>query len=191
MAAMTTMTSAPEERRIWNPVQRDAAILLESCEENGGQRTVLEIHLAPGGGNAPHRHLTYAEHFEVLHGELTVYVDGVGRTLGPGGRATAPAGTPHNFANPTHEEVRFLVRLQPGHRGFERALQIAYGMAEDGLTDKQSRPRDPRVLGLLAEMSDIGMEGPARLLEPLIGLLARAARRRGLDARLSEKYVRF
>src|SRR3954467_6228281 len=108
-------------RRIYNPIQKDAAIFRETSEESGGTRTLIQIELAPGGGNAPHRHLTYAEHFEVLEGQLTVQLEGTELVLSTGECAVAPAGAVHCFRNPTQETVVFRVELHPGHRGFERA----------------------------------------------------------------------
>src|SRR4051794_848397 len=49
-------------RRFYNPVQKDYATFLETSEESGGARTLIQVELAPRGGNALHRHLTYAEH---------------------------------------------------------------------------------------------------------------------------------
>ena len=87
---MAASTVAAHERRFYHPLQRDTAIFLETVEESGGERTLLEIELAPGGGNTPHRHLSYAEHFEVLEGSIVVMVEGELHYLGPGETATAP-----------------------------------------------------------------------------------------------------
>src|SRR5215213_3644481 len=126
------MTTTTTSRRIYNPVQKDALVFLETAEESGGTRTLIQIELAPGGGNGLHKHMTYAEHFEVLEGDLTVILDGIEHVLRPGDRTVAPAGMMHCFKNPTDETVVFRVELRPGHRGFERAVQAAYGLAEAG-----------------------------------------------------------
>lgn len=186
---MTTTTR--EERRIWNPKQRDAAILLESADESGGARSLLEIELSPGGKNKPHRHLTYAERFEVLEGTLTVQLEGTDHRLGPGESALAPAGSLHNFVNETGGTVRYLVELTPGHRGFERSLQVVYGLAADDRTNADGIPRNPLHLALLASWSEIRMPGPYRLVSAVLGVLTKIAERRGVDAELEERYVRF
>ena len=46
-------------RRYYHPLQRDYATFLETSEETGGDSTLIEIEVAPGGGNAPHFHKTY------------------------------------------------------------------------------------------------------------------------------------
>src|SRR5262245_11401402 len=134
--------AATTSRRFYHPLQKDAATFLETVEESGGARTLLQVELAPGGGNALHRHMTYAEHFEVLEGRLVVSLDGIEHVLAPGDTAVAPAGMRHNFRNRTDGTVVFRVELRPGHRGFERAIQAGYGLAEDGRTRGDGTPKN-------------------------------------------------
>jgi quercetin dioxygenase-like cupin family protein len=185
------MSATVQQRRIYSPVQRDAAIFVQTTEESGGRRTLLEIELAPGGGNVAHRHLGYAERFVALDGELTVRVDGLVHILQPGDEATAEARILHCFANETDELVRFQVELAPGHRGFEQALQIGYGLAQDGATNAKGMPKNLVHAALLMQMGEIRAAGPMRALTPVLGLLARWGRRRGADAALIERYVRY
>jgi quercetin dioxygenase-like cupin family protein len=185
------MSATVQQRRIHSPVQRDAAIFLETSEESGGIRTLVEVELAPGGGNAPHKHLSFSEHFICVEGELTVRADGLLHVLQPGDEATAEPGVIHNFANETIEPVRFQVELRPGHRGFEQALQIAYGLAEDGLTNDKGIPKQLVHTAVLMEMGETRVVGPIRVLVPVLKLLARWGRRRGADAALVERYVRY
>jgi quercetin dioxygenase-like cupin family protein len=180
-----------QPRRIYSPVQRDAAIFLETCEESGGHRTLLEIELAPGGGNELHRHLTYAERFVAVDGELTVRVDGLDHVLRPGDEATAEAGVMHRFSNETDELVRFHVELTPGHRGMEQVLQIGYGLAEDGKTNSKGIPKNLVQAAVLMKLGEIRVAGAIRLLTPLFHVLAAWGRRRGVDAALAERYVRY
>ena len=72
------------KRRYYHPGQKDYATFLQTSEETGGERTLIEIELAPGGGNQPHYHLTYDEHFEVPEGALEVQLGKASRTLRPG-----------------------------------------------------------------------------------------------------------
>lgn len=187
--AMTTHAPATADRRIFNPVQQDAVTFLETAAESGGTRTLVEVELAPGGGNAPHRHLGYAEHFDVLEGTLTVQLGDTTLPLGPGERAIAPAGTSHCFRNESGRPVVFRVELRLGHTGFERALRIGYGLAADGRTNKAGIPKSPLELAVLVEMSAMRVDGPARVIMPLMGPLAKLARRRGVERRLLDRYV--
>jgi mannose-6-phosphate isomerase-like protein (cupin superfamily) len=119
-------------RRYYHPDQKDYATFLKTSEETGGERTLIEVEVAPGGGTPPHYHKTYQEGFEVLEGELEVHVGGEMRTLRVGEKATVPLDTLHNFHNPTGEPTTFLVEPRPGSEGFEKALKAGYGLASDG-----------------------------------------------------------
>ncbi len=178
------------ERRYYHPIQKDYATFLETSEESGGERTLIEVEVAPGGGNEPHYHLTYDEHFEVLDGALEVLVDRATVTLRPGEKAVAPRNTLHRFRNTTQEPARFLVELRPGHGGFEKALKVAYGLASDGLVTANGTPRNLYYTALLMQWSDIRLPGIYTVAEPLFRLLARRARRKGIDRELETQYCR-
>lgn len=187
---MSVITSANADRRFYSAVQKDAATFLETAAESGGERTLLEVELEAGGGNGLHRHRSYDEHFEVIEGELTVHLDGGVHTLGPGETATAPLGSLHCFSNASDERALFRVELRPGHRGFERALQVGYGLATDGRTNRTGVPRNPLAFALLLEWSDVEPSGAARGIVPVASKLAEMARRRGLDRELIARYCR-
>jgi mannose-6-phosphate isomerase-like protein (cupin superfamily) len=170
-------------RRYVNPVIKDAATFLE----NTGERTLVEIELAPGGGNTPHRHRTYAEHFTVREGRLTVVVDGASHELAPGEEATAPIMSLHHFANPTGERTVFEVELRPGHAGFEKAIRVAYGLAADGRTNNKAIPRNPLHTALLLAWSDMLVPGPLSV-RPVLKLLVALARAVGVERALERRY---
>ena len=177
-------------RRIYNPIQKDYATFLETSEETGGGRTLIEIEVAPGGGTPPHYHLTYAEHFEVLEGELQVMVGGETRTLAEGEKTVAPKNTLHNFHNATDRWVRFLITLRPGSGGFEKALRVAYGLAADGRSNPGGMPKNLYHTALLFEWGEGRLPGLFSVAEPLFRLLARIARGKGIDRELEARYCR-
>lgn len=177
-------------RRYYHPLQQDYVTFLETSEETGGDRTLIEITVAPGGGNAPHYHKTYAEHFEVIEGVLEVLVGREIRILRPGERAVADKNVLHRFRNPTDTPTRFLVELRPGHAGFEKAIKAGYGLAADGFTSSNGAPKNPYHLAMLLEWSEIRMPGLFTLAEPVFRLLARRARRKGIDQELEARYCR-
>ena len=176
------------KRRYYHPLQKDYATFLESSSETGGEYTLIEVEVAPGGGNAPHFHKTYDEHFEVVDGALEVMAGGKTRILGPGGQAVAPKNTLHNFRNPTRKPTTFLVTLRPGSPGFEKALKAGYGLAADGLTRPDGTPKNLYHLAVLLEWSEIRVPGILSVVEPLLRLLARRARRKGVDRELEARY---
>lgn len=175
-------------RRVYNPIQKDAAIFLVTAEESGGARTLVEIELAPGGGNALHIHTRFAEHFEVEEGQLVVQLGGEEHVLGPGDTAVAPPRTPHRFFSRSAAPTRFRVELRPGDAGFEQALRIAYGLAEDGLMNAKGIPHRMDHLALLVEMGGTLPSGLAGVVLPLLKPIARRARRRGVEAELIARY---
>ena len=179
-----------DDRRIYNPIQQDYATFLETSEESDGEHTLIEIEVSPGGGTTPHYHLTYAEHFGVISGALEVMVGGETRTLTAGERAVAPKNTLHNFHNATDETTTFLVELRPGSSGFEKALRVAYGLASDGLSNSKGLPKNLYHTALLFEWGEGRMPGVFAVLKPVFRLLARRARRKGIDKELEARYCR-
>jgi quercetin dioxygenase-like cupin family protein len=177
-------------RQIYNPVQKDYATFLETAASTNGRRTLLEVEVAAGGGNALHYHAAFSERFEVLEGVLCVQLGKETYTLKPGESATAPASTLHRFYNATSLPVRFLVELQPGSAGFERALQIGYGLAADGRTNAKGLPKNIYHLALCFELSETMVTGALSLITPLFRFLAARARRKGIEQELIRKYCR-
>ena len=182
---MSASAGAGRPRRIYNPVQRDAATFLETSEETGGTRTLAELDVSPGGKVTPHYHLTYSEHFKVLEGRLIVEIDGVRHDLGPGEEAVAAAGSLHAWSNPGEGRSVVRVELRPGSPGFEKGLRIVYGLAADGLVLKSGVPRNPLHAALVLQMGELRLPGRYASLERILGLLTRIARRRGVDRELS------
>jgi len=183
-------TSHQIKRQIYNPVQKDYVTFPETSEETDGEYTLIEVEAAPGGGTTPHYHKTYAEHFEVLRGELEVQVGNITRTLRAGQKTGSPINTLHRWHDATDESVVFLIELRPGHSGFEKTLRVAYGLARDGLASANGLPKNLYHTALLLEWADIRLPGLFTLVEPLIRLLTKRARRRGIDRELEARYCR-
>lgn len=175
-------------RTIHNPAIKDTVRFLQTSEETGGTNTLLDFQLAPGGGNPPHVHSTYAEHFEVLEGTLTVLVGRTKRTLQVGESALVPPGQRHRFANPTGDLVRFRVELRPGHVGLEQALRIGYGLARDGKTIGKGIPKSPTHAAVMAELAELSADGLLAWTNPLVRALARRAKAQGVDQDLLRRY---
>ena len=176
-------------RRIYNPVQRDAATFLETSEESGGARTLVELEVAPGGKVTPHYHLTYSERFTVLEGLMTVDIDGARYELATGDEAVAAPRSVHAWSNPGAKRCITHVELRPGSPGFEKGLRVTYGLAADGLVLKTGVPRNPLHAALVLEMGEVRLPGVYAPLERVLGLLGRVARWRGIDRELERRYL--
>lgn len=177
-------------RRHYNPVQKDAVTFVRTAEESAGAQTLFEMEVAPGGGNFLHYHRTFAEHFTVLSGELGVQLGSEQFTLKPGESAIAPIGSLHRWYNPTVETALIRVELKPGNTGFERSLQVLYGLARDGLVNKQGLPKSIVHIALMSELSDTVVPGVFSAITPILRMIASRARRKGVERQLIERYCR-
>jgi hypothetical protein len=63
----------------------------------------------------------------------------------------------HSFFNPTDKEIKFNVKLRPGHTGFENSLRILYGLSADGLTTNKSIPKRLKHTTIIVCMSDMNV----------------------------------
>jgi quercetin dioxygenase-like cupin family protein len=180
----TDVTPSGRPRRITNPVVGDVLIVVESGEETDNERLVVEIQLAPHGGNAMHVHRRQTESFRVLDGELQVSIRGKRRTLAVGEEASVPPGTPHRFFSHSSQPTTFRVTvLEPGR--LEDGLRILYGLAHDGKVTKRGIPKDPLVVALGSQWSDMYLAAiPIWLQKAIFKPLAALARGRGYETRL-------
>jgi quercetin dioxygenase-like cupin family protein len=63
-AALSSVQAFAERRRD----------LSQTAHESGGEVTLVEVELAPGGGNGLHYHRSYTERFSPIVGELGVQI---------------------------------------------------------------------------------------------------------------------
>lgn len=171
-----------------NTLQHDEVVFLRTAAETGGEYTLLHIQAEPGSGVTRHYHQTYTERFDVREGALTVEAGGRTQVLMTGESATAPMNTVHRWANQSSSTVRFLVEATPASEGFEKGLQILYGLASDGLTFSNGVPRNVLHTAWLMEYSDIWLPRTSRPLGPLLRALAEKARAQGIDEQLLDRY---
>jgi mannose-6-phosphate isomerase-like protein (cupin superfamily) len=186
--AASAQPDTTQQRRIYNPVQQDAVTFVQTAEETNGACTVLDMEVAPGGGNKVHYHSTFAEHFTVVSGGFGVQIGTEHFTLKPGESAVVPSMARHRWYNIGQQTALVRVELRPGNLGFERSLQIAYGLARDGFMNKQGVPTSIVHLALLVELADTGVPGFFSMIAPLMRVIAQRARRKGVERELIERY---
>jgi hypothetical protein len=80
------------------------------------------------------------------------------------------------------------VRLSPGHTGFEKSLRIIYGLASDGLTDKNTIPKSIKHTAIVVCMSDMNLPGAFTFLFPILKFIAKRANTTGEEQKLLDKY---
>ncbi|MFC0214998.1 cupin domain-containing protein [Paenibacillus chartarius] len=185
------MNSGSLSRTIENRLAKDRVTFVTTAEESGGAYEYVKVELAPGGGVGLHYHLAFTEHFEALHGELHLEVDGSILTLHPGESASAAPGVPHRFFNPGSESIMFHVKIAPA-RSFERMLRIAYGLVKDGkVHEKSGIPRNIFELAVMFKLGETYMKGiPLWLQKGMFGTLYRIATHLGVEERLLQTYCR-
>lgn len=179
------------ERRIYNPIQKDAVTFLKTDADSNGECTLVEVELADGGGVGLHYHKTYSESFECLDGEVEIQLGKTIHTLKAGQSATAEPRINHLFRNRSGKPCKFRVELKPASRGFEQSLQIGYGLAADGLCKSNGFPKDSLALAWLFEISESNLPGWRSVFEIILRKQAKKAKLKGVDRALIERYVKF
>lgn len=176
---------------VWNPLTGEKALLIESAEESGGARVVVDFAVeergfVPGGAHA-HDHC--AEYFDVLEGRITFVIDDEERTLGPGEQVTVPLGAMHRWWNSGEGQVLARVRLEPALR-FQEAIMVLWGLCADGHTNAKGMP-SPLLGALFATRyrDEIRLREPPQLIQRILfPLLAAVARLRGGEKTI-ERYL--
>jgi hypothetical protein len=82
------------------------------------------------------------------------------------------------------------VKLVPGDEGFENSVKLVSGLAQDGLTNKESMPKNLSHAAVLLSFFDPHPTGMLRLMMPFLRWKARQARKRGIEAELIDRYCR-
>ncbi len=176
-------------RTIENPIIKDKVTFLETSAETNGKFTLIQVDLAPRGGNDLHYHKTFDETFTVMEGILGVQIEKEISYLHKGESATVQAGQLHRFFNPSDEHsVIFNVMVQPGSQGFETALQVVYGLACDGRTTSSMIPQNLSHMALIVQWSDTNAPGIFTWIEPVMKWLAKRAVEKGIDKALIARY---
>lgn len=177
------------KRKIINPMIKDTITFIQTSEETKGEISELELTLMPGGANFSHYHKTFTETFTAVEGRLGLKLGrGNVKILEPGETYSVAPDHAHSFFNPGEREIKFNIKIKPGHEGFENSLRILYGLAEDGLTDKKSIPKSLTHVAIIASLSDSYLPGIMKLLSPVFNLLVKRAKQKGVEQKLINRY---
>ena len=90
----------------------DTYTILLKGEDTAGRYTLIDMHVPPGGGPAPHRH-DFEEMFTVLEGEIEATFRGEKSTVRVGETVNIPANAPHSFTNASDQPARLLCMCSP------------------------------------------------------------------------------
>jgi GNAT superfamily N-acetyltransferase/quercetin dioxygenase-like cupin family protein len=140
--------------RYENPVTGERGVVRIPPREANGHLLVVDLYLRPGAKVAgEHVHPVTTEAFTTVSGRLAVRHGGRALDAGPGTRVQVAPGVAHEFWNPTDEEVRVVVEVQPGERLVQLIRQL-FLTAQDGRTDARGRPRPLHAAVLGREFAD-------------------------------------
>jgi mannose-6-phosphate isomerase-like protein (cupin superfamily) len=117
---------------IEHPVTGERFTFLDTAQDTDGEYVRIEARVSPHGFvAAPHVHPFIEETFEIQAGTWAFVVDGEEKRVGPGERATIPAGTPHAWWNAGDEEGVTIVEFMPALKADE-FFESFFGLARDG-----------------------------------------------------------
>jgi quercetin dioxygenase-like cupin family protein len=176
-----------KDRTIVNSKGDYSATFVKTANETNHVYELIQVEVEPNGGNGPHYHKDFEEHFKVLKGRLTVYIKDVPHQLAVGDTMTAPRQTMHYFRNETDSMVVLTVKTTPAC-GLEKTLRVAYGLINSGQL-KNDMTENPWHMCLLLGYSGSYLEGmPWFIQEPLVNSLAKVAQWKGEDKSLEVFY---
>jgi quercetin dioxygenase-like cupin family protein len=177
---------------IGNPLYKDTVTFLTTSAQSGGQISELEVTLLPGGRNPIHYHKSYSETFTAIEGEVGVGLSKKDKKILKKGDSsyTVEPYSLHYWFNPTDREIKFKVEIKPGHEGFENSLRILYGLAKDGLTNKEGIPKSIQHKSIIACMSDMNLPGFFTLIYPVLKRIAIKAKESGAEQQLIDRYCK-
>jgi quercetin dioxygenase-like cupin family protein len=177
------------KRKIINSVIKDTITFIQTSDETNSKMSELELTLMPNGRNFSHYHKAFTETFTAIDGTLGLKLEG-NKTiiLQPNEFYSVPPNKVHSFFNPENKEIKFNIKITPGHKGFENSLRILYGLAEDGLTNKKSIPKSLTHMAIIGSLSDSNLPGLMKIISPVLKLLENKARKSGLEKQLIDRY---
>ena len=153
-----------DQARVYNLRLGEARILVDG-KQSGGALWMGVFRLEPGFLTPVHKHVPMDEHFFVLNGVLSLFLDKRWRNLDAGASAIIPRGVAHAQGNFGKQTVSLLSMGKPA--GFERFFAAQHEILSR-LSDKA--PDSLAKIAALVSQFDTEVLGPA----PLIGSSASA-----------------
>lgn len=118
--ALTVTQANSDEGLLHIGIVGDTYTIALTGEDTNGRFCLIDMHVPPGGGPAPHRH-DFEETFILLEGELEATFRGQKSTIRAGDTVNIPANAPHQFRNSSSKPARLLCICSPA--GQERFFE--------------------------------------------------------------------
>ena len=117
---------------ITNPTNGDSYEFLETAKDTNGVRVAMKATIKSKGQIVPkHYHVLQDETFEVISGQMTIFLDGSMRTLSAGEKITLPKNIPHNHFNNDDVPLTYIHTVTPA-LDFDYLIENLVGLAADG-----------------------------------------------------------
>jgi len=117
---------------ITNSKNGDTYEFLETAKDTNGVRVAMKATLKSKGQLvAKHFHVLQEESFEVISGQLTIFLDGSMKTLSAGEKITFPKNKPHNHYNNDDVPLTYIHTVTPA-LDFDYLIENLAGLAGDG-----------------------------------------------------------
>ena len=148
----------------------------KTAEDTDGRSFEMEWELAPHSGGTPvHIHPHATESYEVIEGELDLYVNGTWRRLSAGAKVSVDAGIAHTFRNPTAATVRVYNSHAPAMRFGEYFEGLHRIVSSGAISAERMTPKAILYLSLLMTSfeSEIRSVKPPYAVMKVFSLVAR------------------
>jgi quercetin dioxygenase-like cupin family protein len=133
-----------------NPVTGEQLVFELTSHDTGGEYTLFETIVAPGGAVASaHVHPFQTETFTVTAGTLGVKHGRTRLELEPGEVVVIEPGVAHRFWNAGDDTLRFRAEVRPSLE-FESLIETMFGLAAAGKTNRNGMP-NPLRLAVIAK----------------------------------------
>src|SRR5438094_2878796 len=96
LTRLLTLANADDSKLPHIGLVGDTYTVLLSGQQTAGRFCLIDMHIPPGGGPAPHRH-DFEETFILLEGEMDATFRGEKSTVHAGQTLHIPANAPHQF----------------------------------------------------------------------------------------------
>lgn len=117
---------------ITNPTNGDSYEFLETAKDSNGERVTMKAIIKSKGQLVPkHFHVFQDETFEVISGQLTIFLEGETKKLSEGEKITLPKNIPHNHYNNEDTAVTYIHSVTPA-LDFDFLIENLVGLAADG-----------------------------------------------------------
>jgi mannose-6-phosphate isomerase-like protein (cupin superfamily) len=130
--------------------------ILLSSEDTGGQFSLIEGLMPPGGDGGLHLHANEDESMHLLEGELEVTIGDKKFSLASGESYFAPRNIPHRIRNGSQTPARSLLLTTPG--GFDAFISQAGIRLMEGITPPVELPTPDQMVKLLKLAEAFGIQ---------------------------------